>query len=214
MPNFDISDERVTCVSCRFRYPSVRRFCPVCGLVADRAALETSNQAGMGGLVITKRSWSALRAPSDTRFGKRTAAVILMVLLVSTAYYVNLRGRSIEKTPAARSVGATAPQPSFQKSSAEPNGSDESPAEVGKFPSQKPRSARVSKTEDDNPIELWSRVRQGSPEAEVALAKLYLQGIAVERSCEQAHVLLSAASQKRSKAADGLLAGAYAQQCQ
>jgi hypothetical protein len=186
----------------------------MCGLVADKAALETSNQAGAGGLVITKRTWSALRAPSDTRFGKRTAAVILTVLIVCTAYYLNLRGRSIEKTPAARSVGATAPQPNIQKSSAEPNGSDESPAEVAKVPSQKPRSARISKTEDDNPTELWSRVRQGSPEAEVALAKLYLQGIAVGRSCEQAHVLLSAASRQRSKAADGLLAGAYAQQCQ
>jgi hypothetical protein len=210
VPNFDISDERVTCVSCRFRYPSARGFCPACGLVADEATLEAGNQAGAGGLVIPGRTWSALRAPLDSRFGKPTAVVILTVLLVCTAYYANLRGRSIEKTPAARPVGASAREPNIQKASAPPNGS----GEVGKFPSEKPRSARITKTEDDDPIGLWRRVRQGSPEAEVALAKLYLQGIAVERSCEQAHVLLSAASRKRSKAADGLLAGAYAQQCQ
>jgi hypothetical protein len=60
---------------------------------------------------------------------------------------------------------------------------------------------------------LWSRVRKGNTGAEVALAKLYLEGTVVEPSCEQAHLLLLAASRKQSKAADDLLAGAYAKQC-
>ena len=62
-------------------------------------------------------------------------------------------------------------------------------------------------------MELWSRVRQGSAGAEVALARLYLEGTAVARSCEQAHVLLLAASRKQDKEADSLLGGSYAQHC-
>jgi hypothetical protein len=41
--------------------------------------------------------------------------------------------------------------------------------------------------------------------AEVALAKLYLEGEAVPHNCEQAQMLLLAASRKGSKAADDLL---------
>ena len=82
------------------------------------------------------------------------------------------------------------------------------------FDSAKSRPEKISKTEADDPVELWSRVRQGNTGAEVVFANMYLQGMTVARSCEQAHVLLLAASRKRNKAADSLLAGAYAQQCQ
>ena len=77
----------------------------------------------------------------------------------------------------------------------------------------KPEPEEISKAKSEDPADLWSRVRKGDAEAEVALAKLYLSGVGVERSCEQAHVLLLAASRKRNKTADGLLTGAYAQQC-
>ena len=185
----------------------------MCGVFADKAAVDASNQAGGSGLIIEKRTWSALRAPSGTGF-RKTTAVISTVLLASTVSYVTFRGRSIEKEPIAPSVGATAPEPNLQQASAPPSGSEESSAEVENFSSVRPRLPGTSKTKDDNPIELWSRVRRGSTEAEVDLAELYLQGITLDRSCEQAHVLLSAASRKRSKAADSLLAGAYARQCQ
>lgn len=61
---------------------------------------------------------------------------------------------------------------------------------------------------------LWSRVKEGNTSAEIQLAGLYLDGSGVERDCEQAHLLLLAASKKGSKVATGLLDGKYTEQCQ
>ncbi|MBZ5571265.1 MAG: hypothetical protein LAO09_05220 [Acidobacteriia bacterium] len=66
---------------------------------------------------------------------------------------------------------------------------------------------------EDSPVELWKRVRHGDTDAEVALAKLYLDGTRVSQNCEQAHLLLLAASKKRHQEADRLLSGDYAQRC-
>jgi hypothetical protein len=63
-------------------------------------------------------------------------------------------------------------------------------------------------------VELWKAVRRGSVSAEVALANLYLLGEAVPQNCEQAHMLLHAASVKGSKAADDLLKSSYAERCE
>ena len=200
----------------------------MCGVLAsaDKAALDAGNQeasdrAGGSGLRIGRKTGSALRALSNTEFRKPATVVISLMsaaLLVCTMSYFTLRSRSAEKTPAAPSLGATSSEPNIKSASAPLHGSDESPAEDANSRSAKPGPERISKTEtetkDDSPTELWNRVRHGNTEAEVALAKLYLQGTALERSCEQAHQLLLAASRKRSKAADSLLAGAYAQQCQ
>jgi type II secretory pathway predicted ATPase ExeA len=64
-----------------------------------------------------------------------------------------------------------------------------------------------------DPAELWKRVQEGSTTAEIQLAVLYLEGSVVEQSCEQAHLLLVAASRKGSKAASDLLSGKYAERC-
>jgi hypothetical protein len=65
-----------------------------------------------------------------------------------------------------------------------------------------------------DPVELWKAVKRGSVSAEVALANLYLEGEAVPQNCEQAHMLLSAASIKGSKAADDYLKSSYAERCE
>jgi general secretion pathway protein A len=64
--------------------------------------------------------------------------------------------------------------------------------------------------------ELWRQVEVGkqSTQAEVELAQLYLEGNSVAKNCEQAHVLLLAASKTGSKVAGGLLASDYVRQCQ
>jgi hypothetical protein len=64
-----------------------------------------------------------------------------------------------------------------------------------------------------DPAELWKRVQEGSTTAEIQLAVLYLEGSVVEQSCEQAHLLLVAASRKGSKVASDLLSGKYAERC-
>ena len=65
-----------------------------------------------------------------------------------------------------------------------------------------------------DPVELWKAVKRGSISAEVALANLYLEGVAVPQNCEQAHMLLHAASMKGNKAADDLLESSYTVRCE
>ena len=146
---------------------------------------------------------------------KPITVVVSTVLLIGTAYQLAVRRRSIEKT-AAPSVGATAPEPRTEKASVPLplDASDKPAAESEDVSVAKPEPGMISKPADDDPAQLWSQVRRGNTGAEVALAKLYLQGTTLERSCEQAHVLLVAASRKQSKEADSVLAGTYAQQCQ
>jgi hypothetical protein len=195
----------------------------MCGELAsaDKAALDAGDRASGGDLVIGRRIGSALRTLSNAKFRRPVTVVIsvmsALLLVCAVSYFTfTLRGRSAEKTPAIPSIGATASEPNIKSASAPLHGSDESPAEDANSRSAKPGpiSKTETETKDESPTELWNRVRHGSADAEVALAKLYLQGTALERSCEQAHQLLLAASRKRSKAADSLLAGAYAQQCQ
>jgi hypothetical protein len=65
-----------------------------------------------------------------------------------------------------------------------------------------------------DPVELWKAVKRGSVSAEVALANLYLEGEAVPQNCEQAHMLLHAASMKGNKSADDLLKSSYTVRCE
>jgi hypothetical protein len=67
---------------------------------------------------------------------------------------------------------------------------------------------------ENDPAELWNAVKRGSVPAEVALANLYLKGEAVPQNCEQAHMLLLAASMKGSKFADDFLKSSYAERCE
>jgi len=190
----------------------------MCGVLAsrDEATLEMGNEASGGGLEITRNTGPAQLAPSHIGLRKPiTVVVSTLLLLVCTVSYFTLRSRMVVKTLAAvPSVGATLPHLNTQSASALMNSSEKPPTEDVDFRSAISRPKEISKIEDDDPVELWSRVRQGNTGAEVVLAKMYLQGMAVARSCEQAHVLLLAASRKRNKAADSLLAGAYSQQCQ
>ena len=57
-------------------------------------------------------------------------------------------------------------------------------------------SPRITLDHSERARQLWSAVETGDSSAEVALAQLYLKGDGVPRNCEQARVLLRAASRK------------------
>jgi hypothetical protein len=78
----------------------------------------------------------------------------------------------------------------------------------------KPSAQTLGAAKENDPVELWKAVKRGSVGAELVLAKLYLEGEAVPQNCEQAHMLLQAASMKGSKAADNLLKSSYAERCE
>jgi hypothetical protein len=67
-------------------------------------------------------------------------------------------------------------------------------------PSSTPEQTSVIDPRSHDPAEqarsLWSAVAQGNTSAEVALARLYLIGGGVPKSCDQARVLLQAAARK------------------
>jgi len=63
-------------------------------------------------------------------------------------------------------------------------------------PPQRPRHASGVRNSATTSQQLWKAVAEGNTTAEIALAQLYLTGNGVPRSCEQARVLLSAASKK------------------
>jgi hypothetical protein len=67
-------------------------------------------------------------------------------------------------------------------------------------PSSSPEQTSVIDPRSHDPAEqartLWSAVAQGNTSAEVALARLYLIGGGVPKSCDQARVLLQAAARK------------------
>ena len=56
-----------------------------------------------------------------------------------------------------------------------------------------------------DPSELWAQVKSGNSDAEIELARLYLQGTAVPQNCAQAQVLLQTASRKGNVRAADLL---------
>lgn len=184
----------------------------MCGALAsaDEANVDTPGQV-RSGQRVDKRA-DLLRPRSST--GSKRPIFISTVLLVGVLLYFTLRGRNVERPPGPVPSDSTiSSQPDIQRASVPMTGSEVSPVEEEDFGSPKPLSETLSKTENDTPAELWNRVRQGNTEAEVALAKLYFQGITLERSCEQAHLLLLAASRKGSKEAELVLAGDYARQC-
>ena len=186
----------------------------MCGVLAsaESAALEINNGAGVRRLEISGRIASALRTLSNAGLRRMIPVAVSTVVLICIASYFTFRSRTAGKTPAAvPAVVGTSSQPNIQEVTAPKT---QVPEEVMDVHPAKPQPEESPKTNDADPTALWSRVRKGDAEAEVALAKLYLAGIGVERSCEQAHVLLLAASRKQNKAADSLLTGAYTQQCQ
>jgi hypothetical protein len=101
-----------------------------------------------------------------------------------------------------------------------PNPENVAPPSIGKISDTEAVRIAPAKTQPEqvqnptvDPAELWKRVKEGSTSAEIRLAALYLEGSVVEQNCEQAHLLLVAASKKASKVASGLLNGEYAERC-
>ena len=176
---------------------------------AESAGLEVNQEPKGRGFELNRRAAEALQALSNVWCTRLIPITLSTVVIVCVASYFAFRGRT-PVMPVVVPAAVNTSQPNLQSAVVPLNVPSKAAKDVV---SAKPEPVEISKAKSDDPADLWSRVRKGDADAEVALAKLYLNGIGVERSCEQAHVLLSAASRKRNKAADDLLAGAYSQQC-
>jgi hypothetical protein len=191
------NDQRVTCSSCRFAYPKVRGFCPLCG-----TAMPVDEAAYRPGKPLPARPERNL---------KMISALFVLLICASLATVRRYKVPTIPtrtvtgKSLVASRQNAVAPQIPAQLNS--PANRDTTSSE--------PRAQTLVEVEvRDDPAELWKRVQNGSANAEVELARLYLDGKGVAQNCEQAHLLLLAALKKRSNAASNLLSGDYVRRCQ
>jgi hypothetical protein len=109
-------------------------------------------------------------------------------------------------------IAATPPDPA-PASAAAPENVAVQPKPVSRDPTVPASHAATPVPTTDDPAELWKRVGKGNADAEVTLAKLYLDGNRVTQNCEQAHLLLLAAAKKQNRAAAQVLSNLYPQRC-
>lgn len=153
-------------------------------------------------------------AASVKQLVRRPLFVAAALLMVAGGLFL-LRARS-GNTPDMMSpvpaIAATTPDPT-PPVAATAEKVDDPPKPVSQQPTLPGTPAATPISIADDPAELWKQVRKGNADAEVTLAKLYLDGKGVTRNCEQAHLLLVAAAKKRDRAAGQVLTSLYPLRC-
>jgi len=92
------------------------------------------------------------------------------------------------------------------------NNASVGPPAVSSTSGQRSRPDSQTNIEQANdPAKLWLQVKNSNSDAEIELARLYLDGVAVPRNCAQAQVLLQAASRKGNTRAANLLSDSASQ---
>lgn len=207
-------DERVTCLSCRFSYPGVRGFCPMCGTPAPAPEEVAGGSRRIGPKAVSNASPGSNVRTSVKKMARRPLVIAVGFLLVaSTLFFLRAHSAAPDIISPAPASAAAPPEvaPSLPPA-------PETVAVQPESPSQEPRvavarPATVAPATTDDPTELWKRVRNGNTDAEVTLARFYLDGKGVTQNCEQAHLLLLAAAKKQSRTAGLLLSGVYPLRC-
>ena len=114
----------------------------------------------------------------------------------ASARSVEQQGPSAGESSGMRDPQAAPATNSFDPTEKSPEESRSSSALKLESPNQIP-SARAGNSPADKISQLWSAVARGDANAEVSLARVYLNGDGVNKNCEQARVLLVAASKRR-----------------
>jgi len=99
-------------------------------------------------------------------------------------------------TPRATQAETPSDQPSAVQTKPETVMREDANLEEHQTVAQPHESPPITLDHSERARQLWSAVETGDSRAEVALAQLYLKGDGVPRNCEQARVLLRAASKK------------------
>jgi hypothetical protein len=139
--------------------------------------------------------------------------VLMATMLVASFFNKNHESILHKESGSADGLTATSGQPKVENA-AERDIVHNPVSGVQQYVAKKLRTAQTIAVKEADPAELWKAVKRGSVNAEIALANLYLEGETVPKNCEQAHMLLSAAAMKGSKAADEYLKSSYAERCE
>ena len=216
-----VSDEPITCASCEYRYPPSAGFCVMCGTAAPASEPLQPTSAvpdefsGADHESGPSSSDTQQRPPKPGFWRLIPVVVVLIVLsMVTWFFYEARKGKLPKESGSAAELTATSGQLKL-KNTGERQIVHNPVRGVQHVVAAKLGTAQTTNAaKEDDPVELWKAVKRGSVNAEVALAKLYLEGEAVPQNCEQAHILLLAASMKGSKAADNFLKSSYAERCE
>jgi general secretion pathway protein A len=174
---------------------------------ADTDRLEGPGLPWMSRPAVTPRK--ALR--SAFAWGSRVALFLALLPLLWTTS----KPRNYPADPVPSSVKVAESVPSggalpSQTQPAPPSTSDRAQDPVRSQPASTvktaDRRAPADLPQTASPDELWKQVKRGRSQAEVELARMYLEGAGVERNCAQAQVLLQDASRKGNPHAASLLA--------
>jgi TPR repeat protein len=148
---------------------------------------------------------------------RRLAPIItvsIAAMVFASFFHAARQGKLPQESSPVAELTSTLPQPQLE-SAGPPHVVHNSAKAIQHAVAAKLGTVQAPETAKENdPAALWDAVRRGSVRAEVALANLYLQGESVPQNCEQAHMLLLAASMKGSKFADDFLKSHYAERCQ
>jgi hypothetical protein len=210
-----LNDEPITCVSCEYRYPSSAGICPICGTEPLRPLLVIPNKFSRASHEVGPSSSDSQQRPRGLALWRLPPVVVVLIALmaVTSFFYKSRKGNLPKESGAAAELTATSEQPKLKK--ADHRDIVHNPVKgVQQFVAGKLRTAQTIAAKEVDPVELWKAVKRGSVNAEVALANLYLEGEAVPQNCEQAHMLLYAASMRGSQAADDFLKSTYAERCE
>jgi len=216
-----INDEPITCASCEYRYPRSEGVCVMCGMPAPAIEPLQALSAIPDEFSGTDHEACVSSSDSQQKPPKPGLRRLIPIITVSIAMMVfawfahEIReGKLPKESGPTAELTKTLEQPKL--ASAGPRHIVHSSARgIQHLVAAKLGTAQVTDSaKEDDPAELWNGVKRGSVPAEVALANLYLKGEAVPQNCEQAHMLLLAASMKGSKFADNLLKSSYAERCE
>lgn len=151
------------------------------------------------------------------------ASVFLLVLILAAKWRVDSGGSPPSNTTSARvtelpplaatSVESPAAVPAAHPAQPGPqtvspvlnNNPSDSQQSTSRAVTRPVRRERKRQTTGIDRDQLWQRVKQQNSNAEVELARMYLEGTTVPRNCEQAQVLLQAASRRGNTQASELL---------
>jgi general secretion pathway protein A len=175
-------------------------------LVTESAA--TLNQQPAGRRLVAFGA-SKIRTASQQLFAWRKRLAVSAMLLVPLVWFSGHRHISEAHGSDLSHVANATSQAAMNPPISTPNRA----VDERSIPAPQSRAhSRLDSTQPSYPEKLWAKVKNGSSNAEVNLARMYLGGVAVPQNCAQAQVLLLAASRKGNARAADLLAD-YGAQC-
>ncbi len=213
-----IDDEPITCASCEYRYHRSETVCVMCGTPAPaieplQALSAIHDEFSGADDDIAVSSSDSQQKPSKPGIRRLIPIIVASIAMMFFAWFFHEAREGKESGPAAELTGALE-QPKLGSAGPRHIVTNSARGVQHLVTAKQGAAQAVHSAKEDDPAELWNAVKRGSVPAEVALANLYVKGEAVPQNCEQAHMLLLAASMKGSRFADDFLKSSYAERCE